>query len=550
MASDITPAPPSSTVRREAPFWSGILLGAGFLLHPCLPRFVQPIGADWDTYLTNAAHLWIDPEAFPYLAWRPPLYPLLVGGLGEVLGSYVLAGEILSLVAAVLTVGAAACLARTLAGSWAGGLAAVATAGMPLVVDGSFQVGPYLLLGAAAGVALAAGAACARRPRWGAAILVGLGGGFAWALDGRGMAAALGGLLLVLLGPARARRKAGLVALAACGIVLFLAVDQGARAHWDLQIVPLAAQVDMKRWQVTGPGAPKAAGTLDDLPACREQARRLGPAALLDDCARSRRAQNLAILDKGRALPPLGLLLAVVALALLPGRRGLRGSAASAVVFLPPLALTALAISWVPFAERYLLPWAACLGAVGSVALLRLGATVAPGGRMGAVVRVASGALAAAWALLAWPGLRPWHAWDPADHLEAREVPRAGDVREVLARWAEASLRPDDLLMDCGSLGIVSRLLPTSLPLREAPPHSDTCRRALDWPAAPGGGDLWLLTRHLPPEEGARDPPDPETIRGLGWEEVPVATDLPEGSWPWTLAQQVRRWRRGRPAGP
>ncbi|MBN1334916.1 MAG: hypothetical protein JXB39_03045 [Deltaproteobacteria bacterium] len=535
MSNRVVPAegPRARSWRREWPFAVGLTLGLALLLHPAWPRGVQPLGADWETWLASAGHLLLDPMAYEYNGWRRPLYPLLLGLLGGG-GSWVAAGQALALVASLVTVASAGLLGRVLAGPLAGGLSALATAGMPLVLAGSFWVNPYPSSAAATGVALAAGVACTRRPAWPWALLAGGAAGFAWALDTRGAVLAACVPVLFMLAPVSWRRRFALAGLAILCIAAFYGLDRWVQAHWDLDLVPLGRQVELQHGLDRGPGAPRNAGWVSDLPACQgPRSARLTPGGLFDACASARRALNVRSLHRAYP-PPAWLLVALVPLALLPGRRDVRGSAAAAVVFLPGVLVLFVSLSWVPFADRYLLPWAPCIGALGPVACMRAGATA---GRWRGTSLVAS-ALALAWTITASPGLRA--ARDPLSMLRTwAVVPSTGDVREVLARHA-ASLGPQDLLLDCASMHVQARLMPARPPVSQAPPHDAACLAFARHPPS-GAGERWLYTRHPPVEAGMPRTIDPAKVARLGWEEVPFETD--PTSCNAGLATEVRRWR-------
>ena len=545
-----TPAPQPALgwrrrLLRELRLGLGLLLGLGFLLHPSWVRFGYPHGADWDTYLGSAAHLWLDPELYRYNEWRQPMYPWLVGLLGTG-SSYVLAAQYLALVSSVGTVLGATVMGRALAGPWAAGLAALSTAFLTVVVDGSWWVNPYPLVGSLTAVSLALAACCARWPRLGLALLAGVLAGLCWAADPRGLPVAAAVPLLVLLPPVVARRRALLVGLALLGIAGGKGLDYGLREHYQLELRPLRSQLSLQRQESWGPNAPRDDLTVNEERACSQGAdARLGLTALAGPCAVQRRALNLKVLRQREHLPPVWPAVALLLLCLVPASWGRRSTLAAALVFLPSTAALFVGISWVPYVDRYLLPSAALLGALGPVALVLLGSLVA---RRWARWRWLGGLgllMSTLWVFLVWPGVHPGDLLHPLDHMARRETekPAPVDARQALAAWARSSIGPDDLVVDCAELHLAILLLPRRLPVWDAPPHHHMCHvRMKDPPPAPDG-ELWLLTVH---QRGRKPDPrlkSPDWVRARGWEERPLELDIPPDTHAATIAGWLRRWR-------
>ncbi len=531
---------------REAPLLLGLVLGLACLLHPGLPRFGYPLGADWDTYLGSAAHLWLDPGSFSYNEWRQPLYPLLLGGAGQLWG-YVWVGQALAIAGVAAAIVAAGLLGRALVGPWAGGLAALATALAPGALDGSWWVNPYPLAAGCSGLALALAACCARWPRSSAALLAGLAAGAAWGLDLRGLAVVAAVPLVVVLAPVPWGRRLRLLLAVAVGVAVFAALDQGVKRRAGLATLPLSQQVSLQHRQARGPGAPPGLGTTSEAAGCLgQELLPLGPATLLDSCAASRRRLNLAHMQKKGHLPPPAALLPLLALVLVPARWGRRSSLVALVVFGVPLASVLVGISWVPFPDRYLLPQLSLLGALGPVALVGAGKSVPSAGSLGRWCGRASVALALVWLLAVWPGWRAGELLEPLDSQRRRgaEVPQEADLRVHLARWAAGSIGDDDLLVDCADLQLEKCLLPLRVPLRHDPPHAPGCRRlALDPP--PAAGQRWLISVHPPAGRGKPPTASRQELMDAGWELVPVVMDPepPPGSFSWRAFQAIQRWR-------
>ena len=528
---------------RELPLIIGLLLALGFLLHPGWVRFGYPHGADWDSYLGSAAHMWIDPTAFRYNEWRQPLYPWLVGLLGAG-GSYVLAGQILALVSSVGTVLGAGLMARALAAPWVAGLAAVSTALLSVVVDGSWWVNPYPLVGALTALALAAAATCARWPRVSLAVVTGVLGGLCLAVDPRGMPIAVAVPLLCALGPGVVQRRGLLAALAVVGIAGGWGLDHGLQAAYGLEMRAMQSQLSLQHNESRGPDAPMDGATVDEARACAETAKLdLGFSALTSDCARQRLALNQRNLRDRSHLPPALPAVLLLGLCMIPAGWGRRSSLVLALVYLPSVAALLLGMAWVPYVDRYLLPSAALLGCLGPVALARFGGLLVrlrPARRW--LVFVGPG-LAVMWVAWVFPGAHPSVLLDPVQHIVRRkgELPAPVDARQYLADWAVATLGPDDLLLDCAELHLEILLLPRSLPLWDAPPHDKLCRERMKSPPSVDG-ELYLISVH---QRGWKvDPrlPKPESIAARGWEELPLDIEIDPDTHAGRRASWLRRW--------
>lgn len=533
-------------LREEWPLLLGIGVGVILLLHPGLAHFGFPRGADWDTYLDSAAHLWIDADAFPYAAWRRPLYPFLLGLLGRPVG-YVLAGQVMALVSVLVTVVASGVLGRVLARPWVGGLAAVAAAWMPVVSDGAHWVSPYPVLGMCSALSLALGVSCCRWPRWWLAVAVGLCAGACVALDARGLQTVVTALCLVALARGLGHTKrAGLVGIAICGVLLFTAVDQVLATQVEAELLPLSQQVELQHqlpW--TQPdliesrmfgNSPACAGRMD-VP--------LSPEALASDCSASMRSQNFEHQRIRGMLPPLWWLL-LLPLTLAPAAWSRRSALVSVLLFGPPLLYMALAMSWVPFADRYLAPNAALLAVLAPLAVhhlaLLLGAMRPTAARP---LQAAAAAGALALLVLSWPDVRPADLLDPTSH--ARKGKAGGeqsyllDPRDHLLGWIRDDIGPDDLVVGCIGFRLATALLPERPPVLHYPPRAQFCRRVVHRPPLVVG-ELWLVTLHPLEAPEAMRQQHMARIRAAGWEEVELPVDPPEPSYSAQLKKQLRRW--------
>lgn len=533
-----------SLLLREWPLLLGLAAALLWLLHPGWIRFGYPAGADWDSYLASAAHLWIEPTAYHYNEWRQPAYPWLIGLIGTELG-YVFAGQLLAVLGSLGVVLGAGLLGRALATPAAGGLAALVAASLPVVVDGTIWVNPYPVVGACTALALAAAAWCLRWPHPVPAVVAGLFGGAYLALDPRGLAVAIALPLLVGLGPGRPRRRVLLFALVGLGLLGGWGFDRGLQRAHGLELRPLSSQLELQHEQVRGPGAPEHDALMHGAEACtREGKQRLGPKALLGECARERRSRNVDYLrERSRILPPLAAVALLLA-CLIPARWGWRSSLASALVFLPSAAALWLGFSWVAYVDRYLLPVAALWACLAPVGILRAFGLLARRWPDRPRLALLGPGLAVAWVALVPPGLHPGDLLDPAQHIVRRkgELPVAVDPRQELADWAAKAIGPDDMVLDCGELRLGIRALPERPEVWDAPPHDRACRkRILDPPEVEG--ELWLITLHQRGREPDPRLPDAEWVARQGWEDVPLGLDIDPETHAGRRAQWLKRWR-------
>jgi len=462
---------------------------------------------------------------------------LLGGG-----GSYVLAGQILALVGGLGTVLGAGVLGRALATPWAGGLAAIGTALLAVVVDGTWWVNPYPLVGALTALALAAGAWCARWPGWTPAVLAGLLGGLCLAMDPRGLPVAVALPLLAVLAPQRWPRRALLAAVVLAGLGSGWALDRGLQAQHGLALKPMETQLRLQHSEGRGPTMSKAAFARAEAEACADtMSQDLSIGALLGDCAQARRSLSTRTLGRSGHLPPVLPGLGLLALGLLPLAWGRRRGVVVGLVFLPSLGALLLGMSWVPYVDRYLLPSAALLGCLGPVGLVASGALIA---RRWPRLWALGPTVAALWVLLVFPGWHPGDVLEPVDHIRRRsaELPEPLDPRAQLADWAVRTVGPDDLLIDCAELHLRILALPRDLPLWDAPPHDRLCRERIKSPP-PVDGALYLVTVHQRGREPDPRLMAPEDVRARGWTELPLELVLDPDSHAARRASWLKRWR-------
>ena len=476
-----------------------------------------PFGSDWGQYLQGADALWNADNAAPYPSWRGPLYMFLLGGPGQKLG-YVVAGRLVSRVAAALCVIAAALAARAIAGRGMAAATALMVAGFAPLQQAAVWVNPYATLGAVQGLCLAAGLATARWGwRW-AAGTCGLLAAAAVATDPRGWMMVPIAIMLGALAPApkRGARRwispALLLTCMALGLMLTLWVQR------DLPHTPIgqaiqeqhvlsAEMVGIK----TGPDHP--------LTACLVEDSSSGRMVTTWACA-----QHLLDWNQGRMAPrgytpPLWALLALPLL-LIPAPWGRRSAVASAAaVGVPALAMVA-GLAWVEWAPRYSAPWVVPLALLGPVVISRLIPPSRPRTWLLPMVLTLG-----AWAWWVTPSHRGVHDRDP-------DLPGEGDLLNF-ARWLDAEAGAGGLVLNCSQQPVDILLLPR--PMLANYPIAGNAERCQGWASAPptSQGRRLFLTVHDPytgacmGECAGIEPGD------LGWTEVALPATAPPGVRGW-----------------
>jgi hypothetical protein len=507
---------------REESIWivatAVAVVGVQLLAHEA-PGF--PFGSDWGQYLQGADALWRADNAAPYPSWRGPLYMFLLGGPGQKLG-YVVAGRLVSRIAAALCVIAAALAARALTGRSMAAVVPLMVATFAPLQQAAVWVNPYATLGAVQGLCLAAGLASVRWGwRW-AAVACGLLAAAAVATDPRGWMmvpiAALLGLLAPAAGPGVARRRwlspVLLLSAMALGLTLTLFIQR------DLPHTPLgqaiqeqhvlsAEMVGMK----TGPDHPLAA--------CLSEDSTSGHMVTTPACARHLLAWNQGRMVPRGYTPPLWSLLALPLL-LIPAAWGRRSAvAALAGVGLPVLAMAA-GLAWVEWAPRYSAPYAVPLALLGPIAIARL-LPWARGTRWSWLVILALGA----WVWWAVPSHRASQDHDPS-------LPGEGDLLDF-ARWLDAEAGAGGLVLNCSQQPVDILLLPR--PMLASYPIAGNADRCQAWASTPtqADGRLLFLSVHDPYTGACMGECAGIEPAELGWTEIPLPASAPPG---------VRGWER------
>jgi hypothetical protein len=446
-------------------------------------------GYGWPGYALSAwqAHT----GAFTKIdALRTPLHPVMLGALGEQIGSYANAGIILSSLGCAVAVLAAGLGAAALSSGWAGGLAALAC-GLGLAMHGApSAVNQYPMLAGFSGAALGFAAVAARYPGASVGLLCGAAMGLSVAGETRGILLAPLVVCLVMLGMRRGSgwRRWGLL----LGFVVTLSLGLGVRAHQaDLQYAARGAKGPNPSHQDAGLDERKLAQQrqvvqrwvrLDqDLsPICGrlEADAFMKPAFLSTECAEAVFEKNFR--KNIPAYLPLGVGLTLLSLVflVLPGRRR-RGLDGALLVILGGGSIAAVA-ALTPMPARYVIPQATLLAIAGAAGIGRL-ASWLPGPLPGLSVLAV-----AAWMV---SGGRTGHA------VPGRKALSPGYARYVRVHDAVAPLlADDDVLLDCADLHFELSILPRrtrSTPLTR-PLKPKQCQHWIAQPE-PTAGTAWIL---------------------------------------------------------
>ncbi len=448
-----------------------------------LPHFSS---YDWMEYVPSAWMVVHGEDVGGYATWRNPLYPGMLGGLGEFLG-YNEAGWIIASLSLFLVVFGAGLGARALAGPWAGMVAASTIPFINPWAEASRWATLYPVLTACTAMSLGAGAAMVRWPRLHWALLAGGFAGLGWGVDFRGGALVLAVVFLLLLAlQARGRRAhlaAGLVLAASLGPFLnhslAIADQRGTESA-------VATQRTLELRLALESGDPALAQACRDAPT---DGAFPTAATFLHPCGQAFIADNL---DRFRDQAPfgVGLTLWLLPLVLLPGRRGRRDSFTALWVFGCAWGTMAVMGVWARLNVHHFVQFAGPIAMTVPVAGARLMALLGARGR--ALIPLA------ALGAIAWVGTQgPW-AGKPVS-----EISQGSEHRMVGQMVAKVStlVAAEDVLLDCSGFGVEAALLPRRF--HPGSPHfgnSLTHPRCQSWVHAPPPttGNAWLLTREEP----------------------------------------------------
>ena len=502
---------------REAPWLLGVLLGLvglwwrghAFVPLPYLSSY------DWMEYVPSAWMVTHGVDMGGYATWRNPLYPAILGHIGE-WTTYNDAAWLIASVCMSLVVLSAGLGARALATPWAGFLAAVTVPTINPWAEASRWATLYPMLTATTGLTLAFGAAFYR---WGHPALGAIGAlaaGLALGIDFRGLAMVALMAVLVLLSWQR-HRRAGAVGLA----IALLAIGPGLNG---------ALAVSQQKGTDTAVQTQRAlevqlavdSGDMDLVRACRDEPTDEAypsPSALARPCAWAFVRDNL---DRFKDQAPFGVTLTLLSLplVLLGDNRGWRASLNSLLVFGAGWGAMFLMAVWARLNVHHFVQFAVPISMVVPVAASRLLATTT----FARTERLLQALFAFAGAAWLWTS-GPW-AGKPVDDLARAE-------QNQILGWMlsgvdmHVDLPAGDQLLDCSGLGVEAALLP--LRLNDGLPNfqtSVTTARCREWinTERSSRGRRWLITRQEP---GFSGPPSPPWIKVESW------VDGPRRTWLW-----------------
>ncbi|MFH1467041.1 MAG: hypothetical protein ABIO70_21845 [Pseudomonadota bacterium] len=503
---------PSCPLAREAPWLAVVALAVvavQVLAHEA-PGF--PFGSDWGQYLQGADALWRGDRGAPYPSWRGPLYMLLLGGIGQKLG-YVVAGRLVSRLAAAVCVIAAGLAGRALAGRTVAAAAALLAAGFIPLQVAALWVNPYATMGATWGLAIAAGVATARWGRPWMAAAAGVAAAAAVATDPRGWLMVPLVLGLGVMAPDRPRWRAPAVLAAA------LALGLGTNAFFqrDLPHTPLSEAIRAQH-VLSGEMVGIKTGPEHPLTACLSEDSAQGGMVTSWACARQLAAWNLE-----RAVPrghlPVPWALLALPLALLPVGWGRRRAMSAALAIAAPLATLLAGLAWVEWAPRYSAPWTVPLALLGPAALAWLLARGARPWRHALLL-----AASAAWGLTVMPSLRGLH--DPQAGLSGE-----ADLL-AFAHWVDVEAGEGAAVFNCSQQPVDLLLLPRPTYARYQTAGEPAQCRAWAGETSPRA---LFLTAHNPYTGACQGECAGIEPEALGWRPVTLPADAPPN---------VRAWRR------
>ena len=204
----------SKTMFREAPWLLGVAAGLiglwwrgyAFVPLPFLSSY------DWMEYVPSAYMVTHGIDLGGYATWRNPLYPAILGSVGEWIG-YNEAAWLIASISMSMVVIASGLGARAMANPWAGFVAAIT---VPLInpwAEASRWATLYPLLTASTAVTLGAGAAYLRWKTPIAGVVAAAFAGLAFGIDFRGIALVVAVAAFVLLNRERRKGAIALIAL-------------------------------------------------------------------------------------------------------------------------------------------------------------------------------------------------------------------------------------------------------------------------------------------------------------------------------------------------
>jgi len=470
---------------------------------------------DWMEYVPSAWMVANGLDLGGYATWRNPLYPAILGHVGEWIG-YNEATWLLSSLFMSTVVFASGLGARALANPAAGMIAAITIPFINPWAEASRWSTLYPMLTACTATSLAFGACFVRwgNPVFGA--VAGLAAGLALGIDFRGIALVVAITIMAGVALAQHRSKTSTAVVIAFLFVGPLLNQAVAVSHQKQTSTAVQTQRALEVQLAIDSGDINLARACRDEPTDEAYPT---PITLTRPCAWAFVSDNLSRF-KDQAPFGVAFTLLLLPLALLPGRRNWRATANSMMVFGTAFGAMFLMAIWARLNVHHFVQFAAPIAMVVPVAVARLIETFSAD-RARPYFTSALALIGAGWVTLAGP----W-AGKPVDDLATAEQNQmlGWMINGVNLHFDSAA---GDQLLDCSGLGVEAALLPRRL--NDGLPNfqtSATSARCQAWMSAPkkGEGRRWLITRQEPDFTGPPRPP---------WVQVEAWMDGPRQTWLW-----------------
>ena len=504
----------------EAPWLIGVALGIlglwwrgyAFVPLPFLSSY------DWMEYVPSAWMVTHGVDLGGYATWRNPLYPAILGHIGEWIG-YNEAAWLLGSIAMSLVVFSAGLGARVLANPWAGMVAAITVPFINPWAEASRWATLYPTLAATTGLSLACGAAFAmwKRPIW--LLVAALAAGIAWGVDFRGIALVCAVAVLAGVG---LEKRWGLL------LVLGGALASGPIANASLQIsvtkdtsyaVQTQRELELK--------LAVESGNVDLVKACHnEPADSAYPTliTLTRPCAWAFVEDNM---DRAKDQAPFGVGLTLMLLPLLAITGSRRSRLVNVLVFGAAYGALFLMAVWARLNVHHFVQFAAPIAMTVPVAIARLIDSI-PQEKLRLPGHIGLSMVGLVWVTTQGP----WAGKAVEDLARAEQHQLLGWMLDGMG--ANVDLQGGDVLMDCTGLGIEAAILPTRThsghPNFQPSAMSSRCQEWINKPPTVDGR-VWLFTRQEPDFRGPPQPP---------WHMVQAWEDGPRRTWLWQLVDTAR----------
>ena len=504
----------------EAPWLMGVALGIlglwwrGYAFVP-LP-FISSY--DWMEYVPSAWMVTHGVDLGGYATWRNPLYPAILGHLGEWIG-YNEAAWLLGSIAMSLVVFSAGLGARVLANPWAGMVAAITVPFINPWAEASRWATLYPTLAATTGLSLACGAAFTvwRKPIW--ILLAGIAAGLAWGIDFRGIALVCAVVVLAGFG---LEKRWGLL----LGIIAAIAFGPAMNASAQIAVTKDTSYAVQTQRALELKLAVES-GKVELVQACLNEPADSAyptPGTLMRPCAWAFVADNM---DRAKDQAPFGVGLTLIGLPLLAFIGSGRQRWAAIIVFGAAYGALFLMSVWARLNVHHFVQFAAPIAMSVPVVIARLVDAIPKRG-----VHLSSNIGMCALGLIWVTTQGPWAGKAVEDLAKAEQHQLLGWMLDGMG--AHVNFKAGDILMDCTGLGVEAAILPKRT--HPGTPNfqpSALSTRCQEWIKDPPdtAARVWLFTREEPGFQGPPQPP---------WHMIQAWEDGPRRTWLWQLVDTGR----------